>query len=133
MRSALAWCIALNGFVLLLGSMFVGPRALALSGAESPVGWPCIVRLATAAGRGDSGQSKTVEAFYPLTMPLTVGPGSVAVAIALGAEQPLRVFDIARLAAGAFIGLAAIALTIFGRYLFAAADGLCARRAGSTG
>ena len=30
------------------------------------------------------------RAFYPLTMPLTVGPGSISVAIAVGASQALH-------------------------------------------
>lgn len=135
MRGALAWRVALNGFVLLLGSLFVGSHVLAFFGITLPVvrvagglavasfGWRLLRDGATAADdHSQAQQSKTVEAFYPLTMPLTVGPGSIAVAIALGATRPSEAsgfFDIAFLAAGAFIGLAAIALTIFVCYRFA--------------
>lgn len=59
------------------------------------------------------------RAFYPLTLPLTVGPGSISVAITLGANAahnhalyPLTIFI-------AVIGLALIALSIFLCYGFA--------------
>jgi multiple antibiotic resistance protein len=35
-----------------------------------------------------SGSDPLEAAFFPLTMPLTTGPGTIAVAIALGAERP---------------------------------------------
>lgn len=59
------------------------------------------------------------RAFYPLTLPLTVGPGSISVAITLGANaahnhalHPLTIFI-------AVVGLALIALSIFLCYGFA--------------
>jgi multiple antibiotic resistance protein len=134
-RGALARRVAINGFVLLLGSLFVGSHVLAFFGITLPVvriagglavasfGWRLLRDGATAAdNRSEAQQSKTVDAFYPLTMPLTVGPGSIAVAIALGAERPADAtgyFDIGLLAIGACGGLAAIALTIFICYRFA--------------
>jgi len=36
---------------------------------------------------GSNDQKSTVDAFYLLTLPLTVGPGSMSVAIALGAQR----------------------------------------------
>jgi small neutral amino acid transporter SnatA (MarC family) len=63
-----------------------------------------------------------VDAFYPLTIPLTVGPGSIAVAIALGAQRPEGADDLGRivlLGAAAVVGLAAIAVTVFFCYRFA--------------
>ena len=63
-----------------------------------------------------------VDAFYPLTMPLTVGPGSIAVAIALGAQRPQGADDVEHivlLGAAAVVGLAAIAATVFLCYRFA--------------
>ena len=134
-RGALARRVALNGFVLLLGSLFVGSHVLAFFGITLPVvriagglavasfGRRLLRDGATAADdHSEAQQCKTVDAFYPLTMPLTVGPGSIAVAIALGAERPPEAtgfVDVALLGAGAFVGLAAIALTIFVCYRFA--------------
>lgn len=47
-------------------------------------------------------------AFFPLTMPLTTGPGTISVAIALGANRPTA--DAAFLAYAAGVTLAAVAL-----------------------
>jgi multiple antibiotic resistance protein len=134
-RRRLAWRVAVNGFVLLLGSLFVGSHVLAFFGITLPVvriagglavasfAWRLLRDGASAADdRNEAHQAPVIDAFYPLTMPLTVGPGSIAVAIALGAERPPHAsgdFDIVFLAAGAFIGLAAIGLTIFVCYRFA--------------
>ena len=35
-----------------------------------------------------SGTDVLRDAFYPLTLPLTVGPGSISIAITLGANEP---------------------------------------------
>ena len=62
-----------------------------------------------------------VDAFYPLTLPLTVGPGSISVAITLGSQRPPApdVAHLAILAGAAVAGLVAIAVTIFLCYRFA--------------
>lgn len=62
------------------------------------------------------------DAFYPLTMPLTVGPGSISVAITLGSQRPKMATDLADLAllgAAAIAGLVAIAATVYICYRFA--------------
>ena len=67
-------------------------------------------------------ESEPIDAFYPLTMPLTVGPGSIAVAITLGSRRPEGATDLTQIAVlgGAGIcGLVAIAVTIFLCYRFA--------------
>ena len=56
-------------------------------------------------------KTQSIDAFYPLTMPLTVGPGSISVAITLGSQRPKAV-DFAHLAllgGAAIAGLIAIA------------------------
>src|SRR5262249_43185273 len=68
------------------------------------------------------GSTTPIDAFYPLTMPLTVGPGSMSVAIALGSERPTELLDLshlALLAASAVTGIVGIALTVFVCYRFA--------------
>jgi len=133
-RSGLAWRVAVNGFILLLGSLFIGSHVLVFFGITLPVvriagglavawfGWRLLRDGATIDDKSEAHQSPSIDAFYPLTMPLTVGPGSIAVAIALGAQRPQEVtglVDVAVLAAAASAGLAAIALTIFICYRFA--------------
>ena len=63
-----------------------------------------------------------LDAFYPLTMPLTVGPGSISVAITLGSQRPPApdFAHLALLAGAAVLALLAIAVTIFLCYRFAA-------------
>ena len=46
------------------------------------------------------------DAFYPLTMPLTVGPGAISVAIALGTQRPKEATDFAHLAMLAGVAIA---------------------------
>jgi multiple antibiotic resistance protein len=54
-------------------------------------------------------------------MPLTVGPGSISVALTIGAHRPGRLFtaDIALVGGSALLGLLALAVTIYASYRFA--------------
>jgi multiple antibiotic resistance protein len=136
-RRGLARAAAINGFALLLGSMVLGPWLLEFFGIELPV-----VRIAgglvvTALGwkllsqenwsdhgsmSGGTGAGGKVGGFYPLTMPLTVGPGSMSVAITIGSRKPaspLEMTDLALHAIGALGGVIAIAATIYLAYRFA--------------
>ena len=145
-RHTLAGRVAVNGFFLLLGSLFVGSHVLVFFGITVPVlriagglvvaafGWS--VLRDGAGSTHDVGPGDTegpVDAFYPLTLPLTVGPGSIAVAVALGSQRPTALDDFDafwRAGTGAIIGLAAIALTIFLSYRFA---GRMVRMIGASG
>src|SRR5690349_13094859 len=102
-RTALARMVALNGLILILTSIFIGTHILAFFGISLPVvqvggglvvistGW-ALLRQSNDDGDEKSGQRECNEsdyarqAFYPLTLPLTVGPGSISVAIAVGAN-----------------------------------------------
>jgi multiple antibiotic resistance protein len=136
-RSILARRAAINGFALLLGSMVLGPRLLEFFGIELPVvriagglvvtalGWKLLSQESwsdhgSADVRRESGSK--VGSFYPLTMPLTVGPGSMSVAITIGSRKPeaeIHLADLALHAIGALAGVAAIAVTIYIAYRFA--------------
>jgi multiple antibiotic resistance protein len=137
-RHALAARIAVNGFCLLLASLFVGSHVLEFFGITLPVvriGGGLVViafawKLLNAEGtleeqRAPANAERTsppIDAFYPLTMPLTVGPGSISVAITLGSQRPKEAGDLAHLAllgGGAVAGVFAIAATIFVCYRFA--------------
>ena len=59
------------------------------------------------------------NAFYPLTLPLTVGPGSISVAIALGANAPHQHGIHPLVILAAIVGCALMALSIFLCYGFA--------------
>jgi multiple antibiotic resistance protein len=133
-RSILAWKIALNSFWLLTVSMLVGTHILNFFGISIPVvqvggglvviatGWTLLQREPEEA-RASSERKVTKEdisnrAFYPLTLPLTVGPGSISVAITLGADQPHHISNALRLLT-AIIGPALLAATVYLSYRFA--------------
>jgi len=134
-RKALARRVALDSFVLLVGSYFVGTYILAFFGISLPVvqvgGGMVLVAMGWASlMENDEGRDKSARksidphevfnrAFYPLTLPLTVGPGSISVAITLGANaarghalHPLTILT-------ALVGFALIAFSIFVCYGFA--------------
>jgi len=128
--------IAINSFLLLIGSMFIGTYVLGFFGVSLPVvrvagglivtsfGW----KLLNAAALPDQSHAAQhavddePDTFYPLTMPLTVGPGSISIAITLGSQRPatsdIEHFVLA--SAGAIASLLAMALTIYLCYRFAA-------------
>lgn len=136
-RNALALRVAVNSFFLLLGSLFIGSHVLDFFGITLPVvriaggmvvtafGWkllhadasPEILKKPDAGGTTKGPDT----AFYPLTMPLTVGPGSIAVAITLGSQWPKTAHwaDLAVIAGAAVSGLLAMSITIFVAYRFA--------------
>ncbi len=135
-RYALARRVALNGFLLLLGSLFVGSHVLEFFGLTLPVvrvagglvvtsaGWTLLNQEADSrvAPVAETAGGEEPDAFYPLTLPLTVGPGSITVAITLGSQRPQGASglgELALIAGGAVAGLVAIALTIYVCYRFA--------------
>ena len=59
------------------------------------------------------------QAFYPLTLPLTVGPGSIAVAITVGANRNEGSEWRWPLIVGLLIGALMIAISIYLSYRFA--------------
>ncbi|MBV8055745.1 MAG: MarC family protein [Deltaproteobacteria bacterium] len=132
-RNALALRVTRNSFLLLLGSLLVGSYVLEFFGITLPVLRVAGGLVVTAAGwnllqaedrRDDElathRPGRTIDAFYPLTMPITVGPGSIAVAITLGSQRPrVGLPQLALLGGAAGAGLIAITATIYVCYRFA--------------
>ena len=133
-RRALSWRIAVDSFFLLIGSYFIGTHILSFFGISLPVvqvggglivistGWALLKQgsLDDPKGRRQHLEAEDPfhKAFYPLTLPLTVGPGSISVAITLGANAPhhhgLNLLNIVV----AFVGCALLAVSIFFCYGF---------------
>jgi multiple antibiotic resistance protein len=135
-RRTLSRKVALNSFLLLLGSILIGTHILSFFGISLPivqVGGGLVVISAGWAmlKREDEEDRKQIQrnagtglllrkAFYPLTLPLTVGPGSIAIAITLGANvrhtggegRLLGLFE-------AIIGALIISLSVLICYVFA--------------
>src|SRR5579862_1974249 len=135
-RRLLATRVAINSFVLLVASYFIGTHILAFFGISLPVvqvggglivisnGWAMLQRKEEPDRSGPMHKNVNPadifrNAFYPLTLPLTVGPGSISVAITLGANEPhhLGVNFVAVLAA--LVGSALVSASIFLCYGFA--------------
>ena len=103
-RTVLARKIAINGFILLIVSLLIGTNILDFFGISLPVvqvggglvviatGWKLLNRRDEEAPQRADHPPRPSDiaqrAFYPLTLPLTVGPGSISVAIAVGANRP---------------------------------------------
>jgi multiple antibiotic resistance protein len=75
-------------------------------------------RLQDESRRMVSVEDLRTRAFYPLTMPLTVGPGSISVAIALGANeaQSVRTGVVVGLAHVTAVVIVAVAIFVCYRY-----------------
>lgn len=131
-RALLAWSVAVNAFILLLVSVVTGSYVLEFFGLSVPVvqvggglvvsmlGWrllqdpDAIDRLSPA-----STPSRRSLAFYPLTMPLTVGPGSISVAITIGANHPHSVRSLLINGPAILLGVTLMAATVLVAYRYA--------------
>jgi multiple antibiotic resistance protein len=134
-RGVLARKVTINSFVLLMASVFVGSYVLEFFGLSVPVvqiagglvvcavAWdllrgPDVSKSATAKDLDDPDAVAT-EAFYPLTLPLTVGPGSISVAITIGANHPHTVRSFASAALSSLLGVILICVSIYLCYRYA--------------
>jgi multiple antibiotic resistance protein len=136
-RTALAARIARNSFVLLLGAMLIGSYVLIFFGLSLAVvkmaGGLLVIATAWHLIRAEESPDTTIVAtspapsaeqivshgFYPLTFPLTIGPGSISVAVTLGAN--FRVRDVADVTGvlGAVAGIVLVAVAVYYCYRFA--------------
>ena len=129
-RRRLSRQVAWNSFLLLAAAMLVGSHVLRLFGISVPIvrvgggllvianGW----RMLNAKGAPSTDNIEVEHAweravarraFYPLTFPFTVGPGSISVAITLGAALSSRprtsVIDVVTV----LVGVAVVALAVY--------------------
>jgi multiple antibiotic resistance protein len=135
-RTKLARAIAVNGLVLMVASIFIGTHILGFFGISLPVvqvggglvvistGWALLRRpddddAGEDAKRPCNEANFLRQAFYPLTLPLTVGPGSIAVAITVGANRTEGSEWRWPVIAGLLIGALVIAISIYLSYRFA--------------
>lgn len=144
-RRALAWRVALNSLMLMAGSYFIGAHVLNFFGVSLPVvqvggglvvasmGWGMLLQKDESfeTARSNVQCSDALHsAFYPLTLPLTVGPGSISVAITLGANATRRYGFHVPVIVAAVMAMTAVAVTVL--LCYGLADQL-ARVIGNTG
>jgi len=106
-RSQVSRWVAIYSFSIVTVSLYVGAYVLSFFGVSIPVlrvaggiivamsGWRMLnAPDATEQRRSETPSPRSIDvspsrlAFYPLTMPLTTGPGTISVAISLGASRP---------------------------------------------
>lgn len=102
-RRLIAWRVARNAFFVLVGSLSLGALILRFYGISIPVlrvaggfivavaGWKLLSegsqKELEASVDGHQPANPLDQAFYPLTLPLTTGPGTIAVVISLGLSR----------------------------------------------
>ncbi len=145
-RARTAKLVALNSFLLLLASILIGAYVLDFFGVSIPavqvaggivvcvLAWSLlngpIAPDVSASTQLASPDSLKQRAFYPLTMPLTVGPGSISVAITLGANPPRNLRALLTTTLAHVVGVLITVVAIYLCYRYA--DRLV-RRLGKTG
>jgi multiple antibiotic resistance protein len=145
-RNNLARRIATYSFGLLLGSMLIGPLLLRLFDLSVPViqvaggavvvalGWNLLNEDPKASPVNVDAHQASIaamtRAFYPLTMPLTVDPGALAVAVTIGANHAHTLSGLTIQLLAAVVGAAIVALSILLTYRYA---GRVAQRIGREG
>lgn len=140
----LAQRVALNCWFLLMGAIFTGSYVLAFFGLSLPIvrvaggllvaatGWRLLhdngsetgdAAIRTTLVVADSANWSEAElrqrSFYPISFPLTVGPGSIAASIALGAQQPAKLMDWVISGSAAVLGVLITATSVYLVYRYA--------------
>jgi multiple antibiotic resistance protein len=103
-RARVALRVAIYAFGVLLASLFVGSQILNFFGISIPAlriagglvvavsGWSMLHAPPPAQDKHATSTASFAAiqrmAFFPLTIPLTTGPGTIATAIAIGANRP---------------------------------------------
>ncbi len=136
-RAALARRIALNSFVLLMCSFLLGALILQFYGISVPIlrvaggiivavsGWQLLnegSRKELDAAAGDVSRGNLLDqAFYPLTLPLTTGPGSIAIVISIGLSDATITGPADRIIflLASLLAIAVLALTILVCFAYA--------------
>ena len=132
----LAQKISIYSFFLLLCSLLWGVHVLSFFGIDiyavqiggglvvAATGWTLLNRdTGRAKDEAPADEQVLENAFYPFTLPITVGPGSISVAITLGAHLPAELSEHSlfapRVLIAAIGGITLICLIIYLCYLYA--------------
>ena len=131
-RKALALQVAINSFLLLMGSLIFGNFVLKLFGLSVPVvqfagglvlcslGWRLLTDDDPAPQVAAPEEASAISrAFYPLTLPLTVDPGAISAAVTIGANHSSNITRILIAIVGATIGVVIIAASGWVAYRYA--------------
>jgi len=132
-RRELSWRVTWNSLALMAGSYFLGSHVLGFFGVSLPAvqvggglvvcafGWALLMEKdgeQNAKREAVESQDIFLRAFYPLTLPLTVGPGVISVAITVGANSTHNYGVHIPIILAAMIAMGLIAASIFLCYRF---------------
>jgi multiple antibiotic resistance protein len=135
-RAMLSRVVAINSTLMLIGAFAIGAYVLKIFGLSVPVvqvaggavlcrlGWTLLNASPDAeptAATPTPEKTFAARAFYPLTMPLTVDPGVLSVAIAMGANHSGSLTRALILESSALIAIVLIGIAIYIAYRYAGA------------
>lgn len=140
LRNELAKWIAIYSFGIVTTSMYVGAYVLTFFGVSIPVLRAAGgIVIAAAAWRmlnaPDDEEPKTGDevvadlpatntvrrmAFYPLTMPITTGPGTISVAVSLGTNRPRETEQLLSFVAQSLLAIVLICGLVYVLYRYSA-------------
>lgn len=126
LRRTLVLKVSIYSLILLVVSILIGSHVLHFFGVSIPVvqvagglivsatGWKLLLQqdVDMKSQKVDPAVAMQ-QAFYPLTLPITVGPGSISVAITLGADSARTIFAELPLLIAALIGPFIVALSVY--------------------
>jgi multiple antibiotic resistance protein len=136
-RNRMAKAVAVNSFLLLIASALIGAYVLDFFGVSIPsvqvaggivvcmIGWSLLNSPNSPPTVDRDGSHSTTtddlseRAFYPMTLPLTVGPGSISVALTLGANPPTGFRASLVTALAHSVGIVIVALGVYFCYRYA--------------
>jgi multiple antibiotic resistance protein len=139
-RKELARWIAIYSFAIITASMYVGAYVLSFFGISiSVLRAAGGIVIAAAAWRmlnaPDDEEPKTGEdvaadlptthavsrmAFYPLTMPITTGPGTISVAVSLGTNRPRATAELLSFVGESVLAIVLICVLVYALYRYSA-------------
>jgi len=127
--------VAINCWFLLVGAIFIGSHVLSFFGISLPIvriGGGILVAVSGWRLLSENGQEASIptqvaktyddelsneelkaRSFYPISFPLTVGPGTIAASITLGANTPARLVDWVMSIGSAALGSALTVLVVY--------------------
>jgi multiple antibiotic resistance protein len=141
-RTRMAKAVAINSFLLLVASALIGAYVLDFFGLSIPavqvaggivvcsIGWsllnspnspPALQRNGAPGTRAPEANPDDLNqrAFYPMTMPLTVGPGSISVALTLGANPAPGFRSLLATSLAQALGILIVAIGVYLCYRYA--------------
>jgi len=132
--------VAINCWFMLVGAIFIGSHVLSFFGISLPIvrlgggflvavsGWKLLTdnsydaisnQVAKSYDEDLTDDEIKARSFFHLSFPLTVGPGTIAAAITLGANTPARLLDWVISVGSAVLGAALTSAVIFLCYSYA--------------